>query len=387
MITLITGLPGHCKTSYALWKYVEFAEKEKRPVYFNNINLTGEGPPGKWIAHEVEDWESLPAGAIFIIDEAQFKLKVTGKGQRPEWLEKLSVHRHSGVDFVLITQHPSFMDPFVRRLVNEHYHVKRPFGGRKVSVRHFHDGCKDNCEKPGALKEAIVSSWWMKKEVWTWYKSAEAHTGKFKLPLRVVGLMCLPFVIGFLGFTVWQGLHKAGGNSKSVNSAGFGASPGGGGVVSGGAGAGGKTVLTAEEYVAQYQPRVPGLAHTAPAYDDVTRPAVAPYPSACMLMRGECRCYSQQATRLDVPESLCKSVVERGFFVAWQQPQSVQPVAPPAAGGGQALGGGGQLVAAGGGGGAVVMGRGDFPSRSVDSAPVVIDDGPPLPHRPFKVSK
>ena len=50
--------------------------------------------------------------------------------------------------------------------------------------------------------------------------------------------------------------------------------------------------MTAAEYVDSHKPRIAGFAHTAPRYDDVTKPLVAPYPAACMVMAGECRCYS-----------------------------------------------------------------------------------------------
>ena len=68
-----------------------------------------------------------------------------------------------------------------------------------------------------------------------------------------------------------------------------------------------------------------------PAYDEATKPAEAPYPAACVQMKGECRCYTQQATRLDVVASLCQQIVAGGFFVAWNRPvvQAV-PISPAA---------------------------------------------------------
>ena len=72
------------------------------------------------------------------------------------------------------------------------------------------------------------------------------------------------------------------------------------------------------EYLREQQPRVAGLAYTAPVYDEVTKPVEAPYPAACVKMGDRCGCYSQQATKLDVPKALCESIVSGGFYVAWQ---------------------------------------------------------------------
>src|SRR6185503_2096491 len=80
--------------------------------------------------------------------------------------------------------------------------------------------------------------------------------------------------------------------------------------------------LSAAEWVAEYRPRVEGLAYTAPVYDDVTKPVRAPYPAACLASKARCGCYSDQGTRLDMPEALCRQIVERGFYVAWDSTRS-----------------------------------------------------------------
>jgi len=38
-----------------------------------------------------------------------------------------------------------------------------------------------------------------------------------------------------------------------------------------------------------------------------------------------CRCYSQQATRLDVPSLLCKQIASTGFFMAWDEERGEKP--------------------------------------------------------------
>lgn len=77
--------------------------------------------------------------------------------------------------------------------------------------------------------------------------------------------------------------------------------------------------LTPEQYIEQRSPRLKDFPHTAPAYDEVTKPTVAPYPAACITMGKTCKCYTQQATLLQVSGPVCLQIVAQGFFVDWQQ--------------------------------------------------------------------
>ena len=65
-------------------------------------------------------------------------------------------------------------------------------------------------------------------------------------------------------------------------------------------------------------PRLPDFPHTAPAYDEVTKPTEAPYPAACVQMGKTCKCYTQQATLLQVSGTVCLQIVAQGFFMDWK---------------------------------------------------------------------
>ncbi|MGM9480322.1 hypothetical protein ACS5PN_03920 [Roseateles sp. NT4] len=77
-----------------------------------------------------------------------------------------------------------------------------------------------------------------------------------------------------------------------------------------------------------------------PVYDGVTMPQQAPYPAACIASAKRCQCYSQQSTKLDMSDELCRKLADGGFFVAWaangervqQQPQQAPQAAPQALG-------------------------------------------------------
>ncbi len=314
-ITLVTGLPGHGKTLYTLARWKDEAEKNGRPVFHNGIkNLKIPG----WQDWKTEEWEKLPPNSIMVVDECQFVFPVRGRGQPPEFIEKLATHRHLGVDFIIITQNPMLLDSFVRRLVDRHFHVVRKFGTHFATVHEFVNGCNDNVHK--TRKDSIRHEWRYPKHVFDLYTSAEAHTVKTRIPAKVYVLCAIPFVFAALAYAAYSRLNpdamveRAGGKPATEQAA-----PGQP-VQHSPTQNPGPEELTPAQYYAQYTPRIEGLPHTAPAYDEVTKPTEAPYPAACVASAKSCKCYTQQATKLQVTESLCRDIASGGFFMAWKQP-------------------------------------------------------------------
>lgn len=323
-ITLVTGLPGHGKTLYTLARFKPEAEKAGRPVFHNAI--PGLAIPG-WQSWDVDKWQDLPAGSLFVIDEAQFAFPVTGRGQTPDWVQKLATHRHLGIDLVVITQDPMLLDNFVRRLVDRHFHVVRKFGTRFATIYEYVNGAKQDVSKSRGT-DGIRHEWRYPSDVFAWYKSAEVHTVKARIPARVWILAVMPFIFGGLVYMAYQSLRPSKVVEKTqgaVAAPGAGASsplasasslpPGG--IPPGGRAGAGSAGMSPGEYVNAYTPRIAGLAHTAPIYDGVTAPREAPYPAACIASAKRCQCYSQQSTRLDMSEQLCRQLSDGGMFVAW----------------------------------------------------------------------
>src|SRR3990167_5397468 len=143
MMTLVTGLPGACKTLHTLVHVKAEADKEKRRVYYSGIkNLALD-----WIEHDPKKWFELPARSIMVIDECQdlFPSRASG-ASLPEYISRLAKHRHGGVDLVFITQHPMMVDPYIRRLSNRHLHMVR-IAGLEASTVHEWASVKENCDK------------------------------------------------------------------------------------------------------------------------------------------------------------------------------------------------------------------------------------------------
>lgn len=316
MLYLVTGANGAGKTLNTLKWVRERQIKEGRPVCHNGrFEPVENGELSTWKKIDIQNWQDEPDGTIFLVDECHndFPLRPPS-AHPPEYVRMLAEHRRRGFDFYLVTQHPQNIDAFVRRLIGSpgwHRHLKRAFGGELVSVQEY-PAVNAQCEKQGAGKNGSVTMVPFPREVFSWYRSASLHTGKRTIP-RMVWLLLLCvllvpvlFVLAFK--TVGQSsLEKVSPQNAATMAHAGPQRPS----------AGAAQVVNVEDYLKARQPRIPDLPHTAPAYDEVTKPVTAPYPAACMTFKGECRCYTQQGTRLAVSSMLCVQIVERGYFVDW----------------------------------------------------------------------
>lgn len=326
MITLSTGLPGAGKTLYTIAFVKALADKDQRPVFYSGIKDLAL----PWHEIDPEKWPECPDGSIIVIDECQRLFRPRGNGAAvPAWVSKLETHRHQGLDIFLVTQHPMLIDANVRRLTERHFHVSRRFGMERATILEF-QSCKD--QPLAKLADAQRHQWSYPREVFSYYKSAEVHTVKRRLPVQ---LFVLVGVLAMACGSVWWFVrsHYQDGQvilpgqkpASKVEAVASGSS-----AKPGTDRAGTDRPATAAEYVAKHQPRVEGLAYTAPVYDEVTKPVRAPVPAHTMVFNGKCHAFSQQVTRLDMPQAMCVAIHERGFFVAFDQREQVTPTREPA---------------------------------------------------------
>jgi zona occludens toxin len=330
-ITLITGLPGNSKTLLTLREVIDLAARESRAVYFSGIKgllLDDARLKGtSWTEIDPTMWhEVVPSGSIIFIDEAQKTFRSRSLGAvPPKHVTELEEHRHKGLDFFMVTQHPSLIDPAVRKLTQTHKHLVRIWGAPATTV-HRWDSVRDNCDKPTARKDSESAKWVFDKTLYGLYHSADVHTMKFRVPGRVKLLVAVPFLIAGLGYAAYSKLYKVGHPSigdkvpATTNGQGAGAS-----VVSGVAGGSFPAVdpiADARAYVASYTPRVEGLPETAPRYDALTVPVRVPVPAMCIQIGSvtrdggqiRCKCYSQQGTPMGVPFNMCVELAQGGRF-------------------------------------------------------------------------
>lgn len=338
-IEVVTGLPGNGKTLFTVCNVRERALKENRPVFYDGIEiLDKEALP--WQPISGEKWFEAPPGAIVVIDEAQriFRPRANGSAV-PLHVEKLETHRHMGVDLVLITQDAMLLDANVRKLTQHHRLIVRRYGFQ-AAAWFLWQGVRTNTAGVKVRKEAQEhGEWKYNKKAYGWYKSAEVHTVKARIPPKLIGLafmlLLVPLAV-FMVFRFYKQSHDGVFMSSAVPAGAVASSP----LAMGGPVAQRDPVMTRAEYVKAFEPRVVGLAYTAPVYDKVTQPVRAPYPAACVQSKTRCQCYTQQGTRLDVTVELCKGIAEGGFFMAWDEkaqqamPQPLPVSTAPKLGGG-----------------------------------------------------
>lgn len=318
MIELITGLPGNGKTLYTISQVKAQAERESRQVFYHGIpelNIAA------W--DKLEDptkWAEVPPNSIVVLDEAQKTFRNRSLGAAPpKHVTDLETHRHLGIDIVMITQHPSLIDPSVRRLAGRHRHLIRLYG-LEASTVHKWDSVKDNCDKNRA--DSDKQKWKFDKSIYSLYKSAEVHTVKRSIPGRVKMLIGLSLVFVLLiAYMVFFVKKKTQAPEAPVAAVINGAVPG---VTYQGGGPGGVAkvdpVQDAEQYMFNQTPRLSGLPHTAPKYDPITTPVRAPVPAMCVQIgtassgKVSCKCYTQQTTPMEVEFNMCVQIARNGYF-------------------------------------------------------------------------
>lgn len=320
-MTLFTGLPGNGKTLRMLWEVKAKADKENREVYYHNIKDLAL----PWHECDPEKWMDLPFGSIIVIDECQdvFPKKPNG-ATLPAHYSELAKHRHKGFDIFLITQHPTLIDNFVRQLVGQHYHSVRKFGMARSTIYEW-SAANALPQSASSQKSAISHKFAYPKEAYTWYKSAEVHTVKRAIPMKII--LAVIFIIAVISAGYYAlDRYQSRGKRASADAGVVGAGSAGGLAPSNVPGAVPARlpldpVADARAYVFAQTPRVAGLPQTSPKYDELTKPTRVPVPAAC-IQRGSvrsggdvtCKCFSQQGTPLPVEFNMCVDFARNGFF-------------------------------------------------------------------------
>jgi zona occludens toxin len=324
MLYLRTGANGSCKTLFTLWDVRDLQLKTGRPVAWNGrfkLNPEKELEFG-WTKIDFKDWQSQPDGTIFLIDECHNDMPKRSPGSAvPEPIRMLAEHRARGFDFFLLTQHPMNIDDFVRRLVGApgwHQHLKRVFGGTKATRVLQWDAVNPQCEKDGSGRSAQITTRSQPKQVFEWYDSAVLHTAKVRVPRAVWVLVGAVVVAAGGAVLAVQALRPK--PTAPVASMPASVSSSGKSVTA----VTDKRAMTVNEYMASYTPRIAGLMHTAPIYDDLTKPKRVPVPAACIewKKKGGCKCFTQDATPYPVPDAVCRDFVQRGVFLAFSEPST-----------------------------------------------------------------
>ncbi len=311
-IKLITGLPGSGKSLRTV-QAIEAFLKEGRPVFAKNVY--GLNLPGVMELDDPNQWEALPHGAVIVIDEAH-KVWPSSRAEPIPPVVALREHRHHGKDFVLVTQFPAFLNVNVRRLAQPHEHLVRKFGMEASTIYAWNEGQTD-VESPSVRELAEESLWLFPKHLYGKYESATIHTVKRRVPKAFYAIAAAALLIPALAYSAYttitgwtddaeeqaQEPEQADGLSLLSPSADTGPDAGPQGP---------------DPNLTKWIPRVPHVAWSAPAYDGFE---VQDYPRPHCVIVGDqrieritCRCYTQQVTPMEMPDTMCISIARYGTW-------------------------------------------------------------------------
>lgn len=317
MFKLVTGKPGDGKTSNELWDFLHLKEYKGRDKFCTPIKGFDAAKHGVTEIPDIKDWRDLPDGSVIFIDEVQDYLGLRSGKEVPEWIREFARHRHSGKDFIATTQDPMFLDPFVRKLCKPHVHYIRPWNMK--GARYTWDSVQNDPTTKTAKKAGQRDLVSPNPEVFNLYTSTVLDTHKPRPPWKLIalGVGALLMMVAGVSTAVYL-LSSLNDNPpaavSTLQDAGQAVSSGTSGSYAPVEPAGAPKGWTLDNLT----PTIPGLPHTAPIYDGLTSPSDFPRVSACMhSVRTGCKCYSQQATPLDIPESACLSHVSEGSFDHW----------------------------------------------------------------------
>lgn len=329
--TLVTGLPGNGKTLFVVSEIQKLA---KVMAERNAANPATYGGPMRMSSDHViythgikelaiegcasllnpREWHLLPTGSVVVLDEAQKTFVKRANGAAvPPYVSAFETLRHDGKRALLITQHPNLIDAHVRHLVGQHLHAERLFGMQVAAI--FEWPKVYDPDNRTHRKAAQVTHWQFPTSVYKLYKSAEVHTVKRQTPkvVKIFGVAIIVLCVGLgLGYRyITTHTNPLGSLAAAPASTDTAAKPA--------ATSGPTGDFTAGEpqlsYLDARVPRLPGLPHTAPLYDSVSTPTVAPKPAACAAMGAKCLCYTQQGTRIaGMDQEMCMRIVEEGWF-------------------------------------------------------------------------
>ncbi|MCP5279674.1 MAG: zonular occludens toxin [Thiobacillus sp.] len=320
MITLITGTPGAGKTLYCVHAILQKEGQGTRPIFVDGIpDLKTRHEP----AQDIERWhEWAPDGALIVIDEVQRIWRPTNSSARvPPSIAELETHRHRGIDFVLITQHPNLIHSNVRRLVGRYIHLRRTALGTYLFEW-------PEATNPEARGNATKIRWTHPKQSFGLYKSASEHTKvSHRMPtsVYVFGFAVLAFLVG-LAFAInsigskMTGEHYADQQPAHLQKPHQALpSPGLPDVYS----------PALQNPIIAFSPVYPDIPHSAPAYEGMVPVKSAPLIQGCVASPTRCICYTQQQTRLAISEDLCRRHAAGLEFDPYRQDQAPQQLAMP----------------------------------------------------------
>ena len=247
---------------------------------------------------------TFPPNSLIVLDEAQrvFRLRASAS-KVPDHVAAFETVRHTGVTFLLITQHPNFIDSHIRNLCGQHIHL-RDLG----LLGRFYYEWPESADVKTFHTAPIKKPWKLPKESFPLYKSSSLHIKRrYTVPPAMLALGVTVALMLAGGTYIWSSIsHKL--EPASVASASI-ASP----VAS----ASVKPEIVKNDPTTQlleFSPVVPGRPETAPAFDTLRVVKNMPRVAGCVSSASRCRCVNQQGTDAGLDDMQCRQWLKNPPF-------------------------------------------------------------------------
>lgn len=246
MAILITAPIGTGKTLYTIELIFEYLN-QGRPVYSNIVGLKVTGVINvDSTSQKPFDWRDLPNDAVLFFDEAHehpayserdllknltiesyeqdlknvdlLDVSDTKKKSITAQIEKdhakalrrkkeeildiglsMSMHRHFGIEIILISQNPTKLNKDVLSNVTIHHVMRRKFGFDAANIWTFGEAM--TTWGKSVADSALVKKYWrFPKHLYKYYVSSEKHNVKKYFPKKYYAFACVPLLIFYLGY-------------------------------------------------------------------------------------------------------------------------------------------------------------------------------------------
>ncbi|NHQ81395.1 hypothetical protein HA051_07385 [Chromobacterium vaccinii] len=229
----------------------------------------------------------------------------------PDIVAAFETHRHTGVDFWLITQGPHLIDSNIKSLIGRHLHIRNMALGRQL---YEWSECGDPKSK-ASRDVAARKRYKLPKKAFEQYKSASLHLKQSKsIPGYVWllgGALAAVLALGWLSFrSISDKMDPDAGKPAPANAQ---ASPSAAPPLPT-ATATPQPVVTAASLFEAENPRLAGRPETAPQYDGVRQVRQMPQAAAFIANRHTCQAYTQQGTRIQMSEEQCREEMNAPRF-------------------------------------------------------------------------
>lgn len=207
-VILVTGVMGSGKTLKVVADLIADLEEnekrcveEKRTYYANITGLKIDG-----INPIPDDWRTTPDYSYIIIDEAQLiPMYARNRGKSHISVQELTLARKRGHKIIFITQAPNRLHQDILDVVQEHYHLARPYGAKLATCYMWRNEAQKNPmgrEAQRKCENKFLFTY--PRKCYDYYESAQVQNDglKAKIPLKTLIFVSLPLV--FFGFSAYM---------------------------------------------------------------------------------------------------------------------------------------------------------------------------------------